>query len=617
MWRQSLAWSPTIALSWLWGLGFFYAIHVTFLYGWPGFVAFAVPNALGLVLFGCAVEWFGPRGPLDDSFGRLAARYGGILFAYQVAAVGVTLFAFAADYLRPLVGGLAIPLAVLLAVAASTVGHVARVQDFRALHAAMLVAGVACALAALLLMPVAGPVHVAAGPDGRFYGLVVPSLVGFLLGPWLDLQHWQRVLRIRHEGASAARAYAAAGLLFLALLTLNALFAAALPQGTAAALHRGFDGVAEAPAALATALAAMGPAASATAWLFGVWAAIAVASTLDSAYAATRWFLVAATTRSTSPVFALLPAALVQTPLWMLLAALGLSGAAYAANAPLLLLMAPFATLFVGYSACLVLQVTRRAGPHDSMLCFLLGIAASACFAVGYYAQLVPVMAVSPLLPLLAAAPLLTGPPSAATAAASRDATEQADPQTRAPPGPARPAGAHGFAAAPGQTAAAEGGVAVGAAPLMGRFDGAWFQYDVIPTYDDTNSVGNVYFANYVRWVGKTRELFFARCVPNFDLKTTGFFILTRDFYHKFVRETREFEAILVRIRVGKNNRKFVTLEHEIRSADGGLLGKGSQQLMFVDSASYQLIDVPVDMLRGFLPYVTNVGADIAAQVAS
>lgn len=614
MWRQSLAWSPTIALSWLWGLGFFYAIHVTFLYGWPGFVAFAVPNALGLALFGCAVEWFGPREGLEDSFGRLASRYGGILFVYQVAAVGITLFAFAADYLRPLVGGLAIPVAVLLAVVASTVGHVARVQDFRALHAAMLAVGVASALAAFLLMPAMGPARVAAGPDLRldlrFWGLVVPSLVGFLLGPWLDLQHWQRVLRIRREGASAARAYGGAGLLFLALLTLNALFAAALPQGVAT-LHRGFDGIAEAPAVLATALAAMGPPARATAWLFGVWAAIAVASTLDSAYAATRWFLVAATTRSTSPLFAVLPAALVQTPLWMLLAALGLSGAAYAADAPLLLLMAPFATLFVGYSACLVLQVTRRAGTQDSMLCFLLGTAASACFAVGYYAQLVPVMAVSPLLPLLAAVPLLAAAP-APDAAMARGATVQRDAQAAAPAAAPGPADIHAVAVqavpAPGESAATS---------LMGRFDGKWFQYDVIPTYDDTNSVGNVYFANYVRWVGKTRELFFARCVPNFDLKTTGFFILTRDFYHKFVRETREFEAILVRIRVGKNNRKFVTLEHEIRSADGGLLGKGSQQLMFVDSASYQLIDVPVDMLRGFLPYVTNVGSDVAAQNAA
>ena len=52
-----------------------------------------------------------------------------------------------------------------------------------------------------------------------------------------------------------------------------------------------------------------------------------------------------------------------------------------------------------------------------------------------------------------------------------------------------------------------------------------------------------------------------------------------------------------------------MTLEHEIRNRAGDLLGKGTQQLMFVDVATYGLIDVPVEALRGFLPYVSNVTA--------
>ncbi len=589
MWRQSLAWSPTIALSWLWGLGFFYTMHVTYLYGWPGFLAFAVPNAIGLALFGCALEWFGPAPGaaegLQARFDRLAPRYGGVLVIYQVVAVGITLFAFAAEYLRPLVGGLALPTALLLAVVASAVGHIVRVQDFRAVHAAMLAAGLALAAAAYASLPASAPPRAAGAFDARLYGLMLPALVGFLLGPWLDLQQWHRALRMRHDGVSVARAYVAGGALFFALIALNALFATTLPAG--AAPERAFDGVAEASSALARTLAAAGPAGHPAAWLFGAWAAIAVASTVDSAYAATRWFLDATIRRSKSPVLALVPAALVQSPLWMLAAALALSGTAYAAGAPLLALIAPFGSFFVGYAVCLLLQVAGRARPHDAMLCFLLGIAATACFAIGDYAALAPLTTLAPLLPLLAALPLLASPDAAATALPD-DAQPVAEPSARLPAT---------------QEPARAGG------PSMGWFDGHWFQYDVIPTYDDTNSVGNIYFANYVRWVGKTRELFFARCVPNFDLKTTSFFILTAEFAHKFLRETREFEAILVRIRVGKNNRKFVTLEHEIRGKDGLLLGRGSQLLMFIDSSSHQMIDVPADMLRGFLPYLAQVPA--------
>ena len=40
-----------------------------------------------------------------------------------------------------------------------------------------------------------------------------------------------------------------------------------------------------------------------------------------------------------------------------------------------------------------------------------------------------------------------------------------------------------------------------------------FFVHEMTPTYQDTNSVGNVYFAMYTLWVGKTRELsFYTRC---------------------------------------------------------------------------------------------------------
>ncbi len=605
MWRRSLTWSPTIALSWLWGLGFFYAIHVTFLYGLPGFLAFALPNAIGLGLFGWSIDRFGPKLTLDIDFVHLAARYGGVLLAYQVVAVAITLYAFAADYLQPLVGPLAIPVMLLVALVACLAGHVLRIQDFKALHGAMLVLGVAAALSALRLMPASGPHHVPTASGPRFYGLIVPSLVGFLLGPWLDLQQWQRALRIRQEGNSIARAYGGGGALFFCLIGINALFAAGLPAGAASFLQPGIDGVVEAPAVLAATMATTGPAVTPAAWLFGIWAAIAVASTLDSAYAATRWHLVMTTTRSSNAIFALLPKTLVQTPLWVLITAFGIAITAYDVNLPLILMIAPFGSLFVGYSVCLLLQTTRReAAAHDSMLCFLLGAVSAACTTIGYYAQLIPLMVIAPLLPLLAAVQFLRRP--TITTAGSPAITSASS--ASQPTWPDR-SKAYMTGDAIEQLNSSDLSKQPAATCLSGRFDDNWFLYDIIPTYDDTNSVGNVYFANYVRWVGKTRELFFARCVPDFDLKTTGFFILTRDFYHKFIRETREFEAVLVRIRVSKHNRKFVTLEHEIRGTGGDLLGKGTQQLMFVDVTSHALIDVPVDMLRGFLPYVSNVVA--------
>jgi acyl-CoA thioesterase FadM len=138
---------------------------------------------------------------------------------------------------------------------------------------------------------------------------------------------------------------------------------------------------------------------------------------------------------------------------------------------------------------------------------------------------------------------------------------------------------------------------------ITGHFEDKWFVYSMIATYADTNSVGNVYFGMYALFVGKTRELFFNTAMPDFDLKTSKFYILTRSFEHKFVREAREFDTITVKIRVADFNRKFCTLEHQIFGSDNELLGKGKQSLLFVSSKDYSLLDIPSEVYTAFMKY--------------
>jgi acyl-CoA thioesterase FadM len=138
---------------------------------------------------------------------------------------------------------------------------------------------------------------------------------------------------------------------------------------------------------------------------------------------------------------------------------------------------------------------------------------------------------------------------------------------------------------------------------LGGYFEGKWFIHTLVATYADTNSVGNVYFGMYAMWVGKARELFFNRVMPKFNLKDTSFYILTRSFEHKFVRETREFETVRVKIRVASYNRKFATLEHEIYDSSDALLGKGKQSLLFVSSTDYKMLDIPPDVYTAFIAH--------------
>ncbi|WP_420392711.1 acyl-CoA thioesterase [Acuticoccus sp.] len=573
----SASWAPTIALSWFWGLGFFYSVHLAASEGWLGFTLFALPNALGLALFGAALARLGPKEDLEGALRRAAARHAPILIAYQALAVGLTTFAFATLFAVPMVGAFALPAVLIVAFAAMAAGH-AGLGALRRLHLVALPLALGAAIAAFVMRPMGGDgATVRAGAD---LSLVIPTLVGFLLGPWLDVQQWQRAAAIRANGTSVGLAYGLGGALFLVLITVNAAFVIDLPMGEAA-LATNWAGAADATPAFA---AALRDADALVIALATVWAVTAMFTTLDSAWAGVRWTMASVRAHG-GAALSLLPRSLVETPFWAFLAAAAIAFGAVAANASLLDLMAPYATVFVGFAASVVLQLLRGAGPAEGTLCALLGAASLLVFGVGYYGGLPLMTAFAPLLPFLA---LL---------AREGSAHRRSGVDEPAPPA----AAAQASSVVIGDAGSAE------MIPARGHFDGVWFNLVVMPTYDDTNSVGNVYFANYLRWLGRAREMFFAKVLPKFDLNTTEFLILTRDVFHQFVSEMREFEPAVVRLRIDKVNRKFARIEHEIRADDGRLIGKGNQQLMFVDSRQYRLIDIPGEVIAGFVPFATTV----------
>ncbi|WP_407519269.1 acyl-CoA thioesterase [Methylobacterium oryzisoli] len=582
---RSVSWAPTIAMSWLWGLGFFYAIHVTLTYGWLGFVGFAAPNVLGLFLFGWVLGAPG-RDPAQI-LKTIQGSYAGVFLLCQLAAVAITIFGFLAYAWRPMLGAEAALIAGVVILGSCAIGHAVGLKALRGLHAAYLALGVGAALVAFGALQGTSEAAVpVAAFDARFYGLVLPSLVGFLLGPWTDLQQWQRAVEIRASGGSVRTAYGVGAVLFLGLLVLNACLAAA--AGPAAAFVAA-DGVPGAQPAVAVAAGAV-PAAGVA---FLVWTLIAATSTLDSAYASIRWFMSSLTARSSSPLLAFVSPSLVSSPLWLILAALAIAVAMISANLSMMYLMLPFCTLLVGGAACLVGEVLGAERRYDGTLCAMLGLAAALIFLAGYLGPAPLLATAAPLLALVGAAPTLAG--------LWRKPAADAPRPVAAVPAPAEPAPA--LVTLANENHASSYG-----------FDGQWFVFHMTPTYDDTNSVGNIYFANYVRWVGKARELFFNVCMPDFSLASTDFYVLTRDFNHQFRREAKEFEPIVVRIRISAHSRKFVTLAHEIHSETHGLLGRGEQSLMFVDTVHYRPLDIPRSIVKGFLPYFAgSVAASPAA----
>jgi len=605
-WFSTLLWGNTVALSWMWGLGLFFSVQFTILFGLFGLLTFAVPNAIGLLTFGLITHHIARREQGSESLARFFTTWSRpfrlVFFLYQLIAISLTIFAFLRYGWQSLgfePWTLYLPLTLLVVLAAAILFgeefDIRRIKYSHGVMAVLLFTAVAWIIAAAATKGT-GPFEFPQLPTNNAYywGYAVPIIIGFLVGPWLDLQQWQRAIQMHRERVSVAAAYWIGSLEFFGLLLFHGLLALwALEQGAGKMLREGLAGHFYGHETILRLFYENAAAAPWTFVAYCIFLCVCVLTTLDSGYVSLRWFLGENAARSNHPIFALVPPRLLTSPIPAIILAGLAAFVAAVLKLELEYFMIFYATFFVGYSALAIarcyLRSPANAIPQIKMFC--IGSLAVVIFAYGYFLRYPLFMVLGSLLPLASIAWLLLKPGAGEDFVSDG---EELDAPTRepatsvaaavVPPGEGRPV--------------VEGGHSV-----SGEFDGKWFVHSFVATYADTNSVGNVYFGMYAMWVGKTRELFFNRVMPRFNLKSSPFYILTRSFEHKFSRETKEFETVSVRIRILKYNRKFVTLEHEIFDSSAHLLGHGKQTLLFVSSTDYKMIDAPPEVTAAFIPY--------------
>ena len=623
-WLNALLWGNSVALAWMWGLGLFFSVQISFMFGMSGLLMFAILNAIGLALFGCLTQVVANRHPgghesLAHFFDKFSKPFRLIFYIYQIVALSLTVFALVKYLFVPSLGtiegfdgkavvamSVAMSVFVLLAVGC-LFGEEFGIRKIKVGHALLGGLLLLCIVTVLLSL---NPAGIGKGAEGlgsehgytsnRFWGLAVPLVVGLLVGPWLDLQHWQRAIQIHRENTSVRLSYLFGGIIFFLLLLFHghlAMWVMGNAKGgfeVAAGIDKlvyghdiivqhfskGFAGNTLIPAAY-----------------FG-FLVICVLTTLDSGYVSLKWFLEKNVEKSENMLISILPKQIISSPIPTFLIVAVIAQTGYFARFELEYFMVFFASFFVGYASLAIARcfVPNSQQPLPQIRMFSMACLCLVIFAFGYMVDQNVLMYVGSLLPLAYVVWLVT------TTDLLRLVTEKADQVIHAAAElPAIKALAKQEKPAPTEVAAPVSG---GGHDLMGHFEGKWFVYSMVATYQDTNSVGNVYFGMYPLYVGKTRELFFNRAMPDFDLKTTSFYILTRSFEHKFVRETREFDSITVKIKVADFNRKFCTLEHQIFGSEGQLLGKGKQSLLFVSSKDYGLLDIPPEVYSAFMKYI-------------
>jgi acyl-CoA thioesterase FadM len=601
----------------MWGLGMFFSVQFSLQYGLFGLLSFAIPNALGLMLFGSLTQVIAKRvgnGPdaLGAFFANWSRPYRFVFFLYQILAITLTIFALVRYAWQPLglePSGLYLLLTVLVILAAATLfGEEFDIRRIKFSHGVLGLIAFSAILVLWVQLPSMGsgkPIMTGANPfmGLNFWGYAVPICVGLILGPWLDLQQWQRAIQIQREGKSPLISYLAGGsLFFLLLLAHGSLALWVAGQSGVVPMREGIDGLRYGEDGITRflwAVAANHP------WAFGAYVVvlfIMTLTTLDSGYISLRWYLSKSGGASRSFPLSLLPEALLGSPLPTLVFTGFCTVAAVWLKLELEYFMIFYATFFVGYAALALVRAfhTGQGNALPQVKMFCVGSVAVVIFAYGYFLSNPWGMMVGSVLPVGYVVWMLLKPGAGHEFVGG---VEELEKSAGGPSGELVMKEDKEEIVEPGRVVPFPKAGVDGPIDLFGHFEGKWFVHTFVATYADTNSVGNVYFGMYAMWVGKTRELFFNHCLPKFNLKTTPYYILTRSFEHKFMRETREFERVSVKIKVGEYNRKFVTLEHAIFDSAGNQLGKGKQQLIFVSSADYKLLDIPNEVYEAFVAY--------------
>jgi enediyne core biosynthesis thioesterase len=108
------------------------------------------------------------------------------------------------------------------------------------------------------------------------------------------------------------------------------------------------------------------------------------------------------------------------------------------------------------------------------------------------------------------------------------------------------------------------------------------YEYKHIVGFEETNLVGNVYYANYVLWQGRTRELFLYEHAPDvIEQISSGLALVTVNVSCQYISELFAFDQVIVAMRLKEMMQNRITMAFEYwRLTETGktLVAIGEQQ---------------------------------------
>ncbi|HEY6911933.1 MAG TPA: acyl-CoA thioesterase [Myxococcales bacterium] len=109
------------------------------------------------------------------------------------------------------------------------------------------------------------------------------------------------------------------------------------------------------------------------------------------------------------------------------------------------------------------------------------------------------------------------------------------------------------------------------------------FEHKLVVGFEETNLVGNVYFANFVRWQGKCREMFVRQHAPEVADELRGdLALVTTRCSCEYLAELRAFDEVEIEMRIASLSRGRVTMRFDYWRTGPGprvMAARGEQEV--------------------------------------
>ncbi len=120
------------------------------------------------------------------------------------------------------------------------------------------------------------------------------------------------------------------------------------------------------------------------------------------------------------------------------------------------------------------------------------------------------------------------------------------------------------------------------------------YEYRHVVGFEETNLIGNVYYANHVRWQGRCREMFLRDRAPEvIEALKYGLVLVTTRVSCEFMAELFAFDEITLRMRLGELAQNRITMSFEYWRGEE-LVARGEQQVACMQREGKQVVPVPV-----------------------